>query len=167
MRLIVKARRGAEDLAVRVHELVLVSPDVHSVHCPLQQVQALVAGGLQAVLGRQVGPQGAGEARVVTQVATLGQTRRKKKCVSVKLKSRPWKSSSKGKTRCAVTYVDHVGDVMDVVFGHQGVGRRQIEQIVVPRFCALELVFRVLGLSLEEKKMKQRKSHQVQHNMDS
>lgn len=56
---------------------------------------------------------------------------------------------------------------MDVVFGHQGVGRRQIEQIVVPRFCALELVFRVLGLSLEEKKMKQRKSHQVQHNMDS
>lgn len=51
-----------------------------------------------------------------------------------------------------MTYVDHVGDVMDVVFGHQGVGRRQIEQIVVPRFCALEFVLRVLGLSLEEKK---------------
>lgn len=79
VRLIVKARRGAEDLAVRVHELVLVSPDVHGVHCPLQQVQALVAGRLQAVLGRQVGPQGAGEARVVTQVATLGPDKKKKK----------------------------------------------------------------------------------------
>lgn len=74
VRLIVEARWGAEDLAVRVHELVLVSSDVHGVHCPLQQVQTLVAGGLQAVLGRQVGAQGAGEARVVTQVATLGHT---------------------------------------------------------------------------------------------
>lgn len=97
MRLIVEARRGAEDLAVRVHELVLVSPDVHGVHCPLQQVQALVAGDLQAVLSRQVGPQGAGEARVVTQVATLGQNRKEK--LSVKPKPRPWKSSSKGEGR--------------------------------------------------------------------
>lgn len=79
VRLIVEARRGAEDLAVRVHELVLVSSDVHGVHCALQQVQTLVAGGLQAVLGRQVGPQGAGEAGVVAQVATLGHTRKKKR----------------------------------------------------------------------------------------
>lgn len=167
MWLIVKARRGAEDLAVRVHELVLVSPDVHGVHCPLQQVQALVAGGLQAVLGRQVGPQGAGEARVVTQVATLGPDNKKKTFCQSNPNRGPGSRLQRGKTRCAVTYVDHVRDVVDVVFGHQGVGRRQIEQIVVPRFCALELVFRVLGLSLEEKKMKQRKSHQVQHNMDS
>lgn len=54
-----------------------------------------------------------------------------------------------------MTYVDHVGDIVDVVFGHQGVGRRQIEEIVVPRFCALELVFRVLGLSLEEKERRE------------
>lgn len=39
---------------------------------------------------------------------------------------------------------------MDVVFGHQGVGRRQVEEIVVPRFRALELVLGVLGLSLQE-----------------
>lgn len=79
MRLIVEARWGAEDLAVCVHELVLVSSDVHGVHCPLQQVQTLVAGGLQAVLGRQVGPQGAGQAGVVAQVATLGHTKKEKK----------------------------------------------------------------------------------------
>lgn len=96
MWLIVKARRGAEDLAVRVHELVLVSPDVHGVHCSFQQVQALVAGGLQAVLGRQVGPQGAGEARMVAQVATLGPDNKKNPILSVKPKPRPWKSSSKG-----------------------------------------------------------------------
>lgn len=64
--LIVKARRGAEDLIVCVHKLVLVPADVHGVYCCLQQVQTLMARGLQAVLCRQVGPQGARQARVVT-----------------------------------------------------------------------------------------------------
>lgn len=40
---------------------------------------------------------------------------------------------------------------MDVVFGHQGIGSRQIKKIVIPGFCALQLVFIVLGLSLEKK----------------
>lgn len=71
VRLIVEARRRAEDLAVRVHELQLVSPDVHGVHRPLQQVQTLVARSLQAVLCRQVGSQGARKACVVAEVATL------------------------------------------------------------------------------------------------
>lgn len=65
--------------------------------------------------------------------------------------------------RPAVTYVDHVGYVVDVVFGHQGVGRRQIEQIIVPRFCALELVFRVLSLSLEEKRQEKVQSSATQY----
>lgn len=64
--LIVEARRGAEDLIMRVHKLVLVPADVHGVYCSLQQVQTLMARGLQAVLCRQVGPQGARQARVVT-----------------------------------------------------------------------------------------------------
>lgn len=64
--LIVKARRGAEDLIVCVHKLVLVPADVHDIYCSLQQVQTLMARGLQAVLCRQVGPQGARQARVVT-----------------------------------------------------------------------------------------------------
>lgn len=46
---------------------------------------------------------------------------------------------------------------MDVVFGHQGIGSCQIEKIVVPGLRALELVFRVLGLSLGRKM--ERKSH--------
>lgn len=41
---------------------------------------------------------------------------------------------------------------MDVVFDHQGIGSCQIEKIVIPGFCALQLVFRVLGLSLERNK---------------
>ena len=41
---------------------------------------------------------------------------------------------------------------MDVVFDHQGIGSCQIEKIVIPGFCALQLVFRVLGLSLERTK---------------
>lgn len=64
--LIVKARRWAEDLIVHVHKLVLVPADVHGIYCSLQQVQTLVARCLQTVLCRQVGPQGACQARVVT-----------------------------------------------------------------------------------------------------
>lgn len=40
---------------------------------------------------------------------------------------------------------------MDVVFGHQGIGSCQIEEIVVPGLCAFQLVFRVLCLSLGRK----------------
>lgn len=50
--LIVEACRRTEDLAVRVHEPQLVSSDIHGIHCSLQQVQTLVARGLQAVLCR-------------------------------------------------------------------------------------------------------------------
>lgn len=64
--LVVKAGRGAEDLIVRVHKLVLVPADVHGVYRSLQQVQTLVARRLQTVLCRQVGPQGARQARMVT-----------------------------------------------------------------------------------------------------
>lgn len=37
---------------------------------------------------------------------------------------------------------------MDVVLGHHRVGRCQVQQVVVPGLCALQLVLRVLGLSL-------------------
>lgn len=47
------------------------------------------------------------------------------------------------------THVDHVRDVMDVVLGHHRVGCCQVQEVVVPGFCALHLVLRVLGLSLE------------------
>lgn len=46
------------------------------------------------------------------------------------------------------THVDHVRDVVDVVLGHHGVGRRQVQQVVVPSFGAFEFVLRVLGLPL-------------------
>lgn len=38
---------------------------------------------------------------------------------------------------------------MDVILGHHRVGRCQVQQVVVPSFGALQLVLRVLGLSLE------------------
>lgn len=46
------------------------------------------------------------------------------------------------------THIDHIGHIVDIVLGHQSVGGSQIEQIVVAGFCAFELVFRVLCLSL-------------------
>ncbi len=64
--LIVKACWRTEDLAVRVHELQLVSSDVHGIYCSLQQVQTLMARSLQTVLCRQVGSQGACQACMVT-----------------------------------------------------------------------------------------------------
>lgn len=74
--LVVKARWGAEYLIVRVHKLVLVPADVHSIYRSLQEVQTLVARRLQAILCRQVGPQGACQARMVTQVTALKERRR-------------------------------------------------------------------------------------------
>lgn len=47
------------------------------------------------------------------------------------------------------THVDHVGHVVDVILGHHGVGRRQVQQVVVAGLGAFELVLRVLGLPLE------------------
>ena len=49
---------------------------------------------------------------------------------------------------------------MDVVFCHQGVGSCQIEEIVVPGFCAFQLVFRVFGLSLGRGRRKQSNQYQ-------
>lgn len=46
------------------------------------------------------------------------------------------------------THVDHIRDVVDVILGHHRVGRCQVQQVVVPGLCALQLVLRVLGLSL-------------------
>lgn len=39
---------------------------------------------------------------------------------------------------------------MDVVFADGCVGGCQVQQVVVPGFCTLQLVFRVLGLSLKK-----------------
>lgn len=46
------------------------------------------------------------------------------------------------------THVDHIRDVVDVILGHHRIGRCQVQQVVVPGLCALQLVLRVLGLSL-------------------
>ena len=43
---------------------------------------------------------------------------------------------------------------MDVVFCYQGIGGSQIKQVIISGFCALQLVFRVLGLSLRREREK-------------
>lgn len=50
--------------------------------------------------------------------------------------------------RWARTHVNHIGDVVDIIFGHDRVCRRQVQQIVVPGFGAFQLVLGVLGLPL-------------------
>lgn len=64
--LTVKACWRAEDLAVCIHALQLVSSGVHGIHGSLQQVQTLVARGLQTILCRQVGSQSASQACMET-----------------------------------------------------------------------------------------------------
>lgn len=48
----------------------------------------------------------------------------------------------------AYTYINHIGDVMDVIFCHNCICCCQVQQIVIPGFCAFQLVLRVLGLPL-------------------
>lgn len=47
-------------------------------------------------------------------------------------------------------HVDQVGDIVDVVFADSCIAGRQIQQVVIPGLCALQLVFRILCLPLEE-----------------
>lgn len=54
-------------------------------------------------------------------------------------------------TQSVHTYIDHIGDVVDVVFCHDGIRRRQVQQIVVPGFCAFQLILWILGLPLERR----------------
>lgn len=48
------------------------------------------------------------------------------------------------------THVDEVRDIVDVVFADGCVGGCQVQQVVIPGFCTLQLVFRILGLSLKK-----------------
>lgn len=61
----------AEDLIAHVHDGVLVAPSIQVVHSILNDVQALVAGGLQVVLSRQICPEGPCKAGMEPQVTAL------------------------------------------------------------------------------------------------
>lgn len=62
----------AEDLVVHVHDGVLVTSGIQVVHRVLDDIQPLVARGLQVVLSREVGPKGAGQAGMKAQITALG-----------------------------------------------------------------------------------------------
>lgn len=49
------------------------------------------------------------------------------------------------------TYIDHIGDIVDVIFCHHRVCRRQVQQVVIPGFCAFQLILWILGLPLERR----------------
>lgn len=55
-------------------------------------------------------------------------------------------------SKTVVTYIYHIRDVMDVVFGHQCIGGGKIEKIIIASLCAFQFVFKVLGLSLGRKR---------------
>lgn len=53
------------------------------------------------------------------------------------------------KHMCPVhTYINHIRDVMDVIFCHNCICCCQIQQIVIPGFCAFQLILWVLRLPL-------------------
>lgn len=56
------------------------------------------------------------------------------------------------KHMCTVhTYINHIRDVMDVIFCHNCICCGQVQQIVIPGFCAFQLILGILGLSLERR----------------
>lgn len=59
VRQVLKSHRRTEHLVMHIHDLVLVVAGVQVVHGVLYDIQSLVAGRLQVVLCRQVGPEGA------------------------------------------------------------------------------------------------------------
>lgn len=52
----------------------------------------------------------------------------------------------------AQTYIDHIRHIMDVILRHHCIRRCQVQQIVIPRLGAFQLIFRILGLPLEKEK---------------
>lgn len=60
-----------------------------------------------------------------------------------------WLTHSSFESLARSTYIDHIRDVVDVVFRNDSVGCGKVQQIVVSGFCTFQLVFRVLGLSLK------------------
>ena len=64
VRLELELGRGAEGGGEHLHEPLAVAAGVQAVHGVLDDVKAFVAGRLQVVLGRQVGPEGAVQAGV-------------------------------------------------------------------------------------------------------
>lgn len=67
----VEASRRGERCGVSLHKALPVTTGVQPLHGPLQNIQALVARGFQAVFSRQVGPQRPAQARMIAEVATL------------------------------------------------------------------------------------------------
>lgn len=68
-----KLKRRTEDLVAHVHDSMLVTSGIQVVHRILDDIQPLVARGLQVVLGREVGPEGAGQAGMKAQITALGE----------------------------------------------------------------------------------------------
>lgn len=50
------------------------------------------------------------------------------------------------------TYINHIRDVVDVIFCHHCIRCCQVQQIVIPGFCAFQLILWVLGLPLRRRK---------------
>lgn len=56
------------------------------------------------------------------------------------------------KHMCIVhTYIDHIRDIMDVILCHNCICCCQVQQIVIPGFCAFQLILWILGLPLERR----------------
>lgn len=56
----------------------------------------------------------------------------------------------------AHTYINHVGDVVDIIFCHHCIGCCQVQQIVIPGFCAFQLILWILGLPLRRREENKR-----------
>lgn len=77
MRLEIKFGRWAKSRWEHLHEPLSITPRVQTVHSILYDVETFVARCLQVVFSRQVGPQGAVETGVVSQITALREWKEK------------------------------------------------------------------------------------------
>lgn len=62
------------------------------------------------------------------------------------------------------TYVNEVGEVMNVVLEHAAVGRLQSQQVLVPCLDGFQLVLSVFGLALKRRwKMRSMRKGEKEH----
>lgn len=74
----------AERGRVHFHETLAVTTGIQTVHCVLNDVQALVTRRLQVIFSRKVGPQSSVQRGMISQITTLYRKKRGEKCYLLK-----------------------------------------------------------------------------------
>lgn len=74
----------AERGRVHFHEALAVTTGIQTVHCVLNDVQALVTRRLQVIFSRKVGPQSSVQRGMISQITTLYRKKERREMLPIK-----------------------------------------------------------------------------------